>query len=151
HRIPGGRRCSELLPSSHCITLLSFKIQNRISVLGQKQSADNQVERLICDQFGGCEIGKSDIGAAGGDGFGRLINTVQLRLDAGELDRLKVKPTGIKFPDHPAPDVPIRREKKQCGQVTVRHSKTALTPVLPTLPMTIAQEKSNGAAIETPL
>ena len=37
--------------------LTSFKIQNRISVLGQKQSADNQVERLICDQFRGCEIG----------------------------------------------------------------------------------------------
>ena len=106
------------------------------------------MDRLICDQFGGCEIGKSDIAAAGGDGFGRLINTVQLRLDAGELDRLEVKPAGIKLPDHPAPDVPIRCEKKQCGQVAVRHSKTALTPVLPALPMTLIQEKADGAAIE---
>ena len=99
--------------------LTSFKIQNRISVLGQKQSADNQVERLICDQFGGCEIGKSDIAAAGGDGFGRLINTVQFRLDAGKLDGLEVKSVGIKLPDHPAPDILIRREEKKRGQITV--------------------------------
>ena len=85
--------------------LTSFKIQNRISVLGQKQSADNQMERLICDQFGGCEIGESDIAAAGGDGFGRLINTVQFRLDTGKLDGLEVKSAGIKLPDHPAPDM----------------------------------------------
>ena len=44
-------------------------MQNRIPILGQKQSADNQSERLICDQFGGGEIGKSDIVAAGGDGL----------------------------------------------------------------------------------
>jgi hypothetical protein len=72
-------------------------------------------------------------------------------MDAGKLDGLEVKSAGIKLPDHPAPDILIRREKKQCGQVTVRHSKTALTPVLPALTMTIAQEKFNGAAIETPL
>ena len=85
--------------------LQAFKIQNRISVLGQKQSADNQVERLICDQFRGCEIGKSDIAAAGGDGFGRLINTVQFRLDTGKLDGLEVKSAGIKLPDYPTPDM----------------------------------------------
>ena len=76
------------------------------------------MERLICDQFGGCEIGKSDIAAAGGDGFGRLINTVQFRLDAGKLDGLEVKSAGIKLPDHPAPDILIRREEKQRGQIT---------------------------------
>ena len=77
----------------------------RLQILSQKQSADNQVERLICDQFRGCEIGKSDIAAAGGDGFGRLINTVQFRLDTGKLDGLEVKSAGIKLPDHPAPDM----------------------------------------------
>ena len=102
----------------HHIASPSFKIQNRISVLSQKQSADNQVERLICDQFGGCEIGKSDIAAAGGDGFGRLINTVQFRLDTGKLDGLEVKSAGIKLPDHPAPGILIRREEKQRSQIT---------------------------------
>ena len=64
------------------------------------------------------EIGESDIAAAGGDGFGRLVNTVQFRLDAGKLDGLEVKSAGIKLPDHPAPDILIRREEKQRGQIT---------------------------------
>ena len=86
--------------------------------------------------------------AAGGDGFGRLVNTVQLRLDTGELDRLEVKSAGIKLPDHPAPDVLIRREEKQSRQVAVRHSKTTLTPVMPAFTMTLIPEKADGTAIE---
>ena len=36
-----------------------------------------------------------------------------------QLDGLEVKSAGIKLPDHPAPDILIRREEKQRGQIKV--------------------------------
>ncbi|MFR8334723.1 MAG: hypothetical protein ACLU9S_22185 [Oscillospiraceae bacterium] len=102
------------------------------------------MERLICDQFGGCEIDKSDIAAAGGDGFGRLINTVQFRLDAGKLDGLEVKSAGIKLPDHPAPDILIRREEKQrSGDCSLTFDSGALRQSCQrSRLLTVAREKS---------
>ena len=88
-------------------------MQNRIPILGQKQSADNQSERLICDQFGRGEIGESDIVAAGGDGLGRLINTVHFRLDAGQMDRTKIKAIIADLPDYSEPDIIVSRQKEQ--------------------------------------
>ena len=131
--------------------LTSFKIQNRISVLGQKQSADDQVERLICDQFRRCEIGEGDISAARGNGFGSLIDAVQLRLDTGETDGLEVKAIVVKLPNHPAPDVLIRSEEEESGPVSCEHPIMAFTPMLPAVQMGVAQKEAEGETVEAVL
>ena len=76
------------------------------------------------------EIVKSDhdlniVGSArDGEGILSVIeekepDVVLLDIVMPKMDGLEVKSAGIKLPDHPAPDILIRREEKQRGQITV--------------------------------
>ena len=103
----------------------------RPTVLGQKQSADNQLERLICDQFTGCEISNGNVLAADGNSLRCLINAVKLRLDAGEPDGVKIEAIIFNFPDCPAPDIIVGCQEKQRCLVALRQSVVACSPVHP--------------------
>ena len=110
-------------------------------LFGHQQCAGDQVERLVCDQFRRRKVCESNIAAADRNGLRRMVDAVEFRLDPSETNTLKVKAVISAFPDHPAPKALVCREQVEGGFVPVRQTPAALSPVCPSSPVGIGQEK----------
>jgi hypothetical protein len=97
-------------------------------------SVTNSGVRKVCE---------SNITAADRNGLRRLVDAVELRLVPSETNALKVKTVVPAFPDHPAPKALIRREQEEGGFVSVRQTPATISPVRPSSPVGIGQEKSS--------